>query len=495
MAGAVIPIKNGFAYQAFYFWKMSLEMLSDDSGIESVSFELDEEKSFDDIIVEFKTEKYTSSGNIKKRYYQVKYHERNDKAIKASDLTSPAFINAKAKSFLQKAKEAVDSSDGDIEVVLLNSWRTDPEDNLCKLISNDDGSFNLSKLKIGQTARSGMGKLRKEWANHLGVDEEELFSILERVKIKEGKTMPALIDDLNVDLKRNKLKKIDEDFYRAAPYIPLIDDLHAKIKNGVVLDKKQMLDHFARLNIFTEFTDDNYLKIGVASFSDGKARFLNEVSDFLDLSLYFSSSRFCECSTWNGEIKGEIRKFASERIIPGVNYCVYLEAHQSVAFTLGYYAHQKTKKTLYPIQNNFNSEIWEYSEGNIHFDEDELELIENISDEGEFVVINVDLMDGDLKNDVKDYLKDNFPNKKIDTIDIYPLNPNARFVRDGNHCMKLAIETSKLLQQLPRKIRRKQWRLIFKAPNSFLLFLGQHATQFGEIQLMEYNSRGHNRIG
>ena len=73
MAGSVIPLKNGFVYQAFYFWKKALEMFEEDSEVESVSFELDEAKSFDDIVVKFQSEKYTSSGKIKKRFYQVKY--------------------------------------------------------------------------------------------------------------------------------------------------------------------------------------------------------------------------------------------------------------------------------------------------------------------------------------------------------------------------------------------------------------------------------------
>lgn len=488
MAGSVTSIKDGFIYQAFYFWKKALEMLEEDSDVESVSFELDEAKSFDDIVLEYKSEKYTSSGNIKKRFYQVKYHERNEVTIKASDLVLPQFINATSKSFLQKAKDVIDTSDNNVEVVLLNSWRIDQNDILCELISNSDGNFNLTKLKNGKTLRSRMGKLRNDWSTHLGISEEELFVLLKRIKIQEGKSMYQLIDDLNVVLKKNKLKEIDEDFYRNTPYISLIDDLHAKIREGVTLDKEEMLGHFSRIKLFTRFTEKNFRRIGIRSFTERNGEIQKKIDGFLDLSSYFQESRFCENEVWNNQIKSEIQKFVFEQIEPAVEHSVYLEAHQTIAFTLGYFAHQKTERYLYPIQKGFDSEIWDYSEDNIDF-EKELVYEKQIEPDSEFVMINIDLMNRNLREDVRSYLKEEFPDKKVDIIDVYPKISEQRYVRDGNHCMKLALETSEFLEKLSVALKRKQWKLVFTVPNSFLVFLGQYSTQFGEIQLMEYDSK------
>ncbi|EAD4266040.1 TPA: SAVED domain-containing protein [Listeria monocytogenes] len=487
MANSVSALKNGFIYQAFYFWKNALEMFEDNSNVESVSFELNEAKSFDDIVVEYKSEIFTSSRTIKKSFYQVKYHERNETAIKASDLMLPKFINATSKSFLQKAKDAIDTSEENIEVVLLSPWRVDQDDTLCKLISNDDGSFNLSKLKHGKTPQSEMGRVRSEWTEHLEITEEELFSILNRIKIKEGKTIPALIDDLNVNLVANKFKKIDEDKFRYTPYIALIDDLHAKIKEGVTLNKQEIIEHFSRLKMFTQITDNNFLKIGIRSFTDSNEHLQDNVDRFLDLSTYFLESRFCEYQVWNNQIKPEIQKFVFEQIEPTIKHSVCLEAHQSIAFTLGYFAHQKAQRYLYPIQKGINSEIWEYSKENMNI-EKELDCKINSEEDSEFVIINVDLMNRNLNNDIRNYLKEEFPDAKVGVVDIYPKISEQRYVKDGNHCMKLALETSEILQNLSISMKRKQWWLVFTAPNSFLVFLGQLSTQFGEIQLMEYDS-------
>jgi len=38
-----------------------------------------------------------------------------------------------------------------------------------------------------QTPRSAAGKIRKEWADHLGVDEEELASLLSHLSIRSGR--------------------------------------------------------------------------------------------------------------------------------------------------------------------------------------------------------------------------------------------------------------------------------------------------------------------
>lgn len=488
MAGSVIPLKNGFIYQSFYFWKKALELLDEFSEVETVSYELDEAKGFDDIVVEFKSEKFTSSGNIKKRYYQVKYHEVNKSVIGSQDLMNPAFINAKSNSFLQKAKDVIDASTVGVEVILINSWRINQEDILCELIRNDTGSFDLSKLKQGITAKSRMGKVRTAWADHLGINEEELYCLLGKIKIQEGKTMLALIEDLNVNLREKKLRKIDEDYYNDAPYLSLINDLHAKIGKGVILDREVMIDHFSRAKIFTNFTDNNFQSIGIKSFLDGAEDLQSKVNKFLDLSNYFPQSQICENPTRNNEVKNAIQSFVKEEIEPAVRYTVHLEANQSIAFTVGYYAHQKTGKYLYPIQKGFNTEIWEYSEKNIYF-ESELECKTFYNKESEFVMINIDLMDKNLKSEVREYLKINFPDSIVDIIDIYPTKPTTRFVEDGNHCMKLATEVSEMLQKMPSSVKRKEWRFAFTAPNSFILFLGQNATLFGDIQLLEYDKK------
>nr|OTO68892.1 hypothetical protein A5866_001091 [Enterococcus sp. 12C11_DIV0727] len=124
----------------------------------------------------------------------------------------------------------------------------------------------------------------------------------------------------------------------------------------------------------------------------------------------------------------------------------------------------------------------------MHF-ENELHFNTDIDKNSKVVIINIDLMNRNLKNDVREYVETEFLDEKIDIIDIFPKVPEQRFVKDGNHCMKLAVEASEILQRLPMRVKRKQWRLIFTVPNSFIVFFGQHATQFGEIQLLEYDSK------
>lgn len=486
MVSSVIPIKNGFIYQSLYFWKNALKLLDDSSGIQSVSFELDGAKSFDDIVVEYINEKFTSSGDVKKRFFQVKYHEYKKQTIKAEDLITPSFINATVKSFLQKAKEAIESSDENIEIILLNAWDLHQDDVLYKLISRDDGSFDIKKLKEGKTSQSLTGKIRIEWAQHLDVSEEELCCLLRRVKIQEGKSIQSLIEELNVSLKSFGLKKIDEDSYRDSTYLSLIEDLHAKIKDGVVLDKSSLLSHLKRKDMFTTFLPSSYSKLGIRSFVAGAENLEKNVNEFLDFSVHFTDCRICDYNIWNTEIKNGIESFVSENIKPGLGYSVYLEAHQTIAFTIGYFAHQKTGKYLYPIQKGYNSEIWEYSEENI-YPSVELRSDINLVEDSEFVIINIDLMNINLKDHIREFVNEKYPDSKVAIIDIYPLNPQSRFVKDGNHCMKLASEVSEMLLKMPFAVKRKEWWFAFTAPNSFVMFLGQLSTQFGHIQLLEFD--------
>lgn len=489
VAGSVIAIKNGFLYQGFYFWMKALELLEPDSNILSVCYEFDgiETKSFDDIVIEYRNDVFTSSGSIKKRCYQVKFHQQNTQTIGFKDLMDPSFINATSKSFLQKAKETVESSQDEVEITLINCWNLDQKDVLYEIISNDDGGINTELLKKGTTRRSKYSNARISWQDHLEINEDELFSLLKKIKIIQGKPIISLIADLNIILKSNGLKQIDCDNYRESKYLSLLDDIHAKSKATVRFNAASLRENLSKKGLFLPEKKSGTMKLGIKSYTLGAENLHNQVDKLLDLSHYFLEKRLCDSGIWNEKVKSEIEKFVNEEIESTKEYSVFLEAHQSVAFTLGYFTHQKTGKKLYPIQKGLLTEIWKYSSECMISEENELEIHSSNTENCDFIIVNIDLMNRGLKKDIREYVLEEYSSFQVGIVDVFPIEPSQRFVIDGNHCMKLAIETSTLLSNLPLRVKRKKWLFAFTAPNTYVLFLGQNSTQFGKIQLLEFD--------
>ena len=96
----------------------------------------------------------------------------------------------------------------------------------------------------------------------------------------------------------------------------------------------------------------NLLKVGVRSYLPGTEKRFTESKVFLDLCEFFiDGKKIKDESLWNEKIKPEIQKFVNTQIESDVESSVSIDAVQSIAFTLGYYAHDKSNKILHPVQN------------------------------------------------------------------------------------------------------------------------------------------------
>ena len=88
MSNSLAAIAQGDDYQAMVFWKYANNMLRSDSDVESIGYEYDEVKSFDDVVVIYKRPQSFRTSVVEKDYIQVKYHVTQSKLI-----TIDAFTN------------------------------------------------------------------------------------------------------------------------------------------------------------------------------------------------------------------------------------------------------------------------------------------------------------------------------------------------------------------------------------------------------------------
>ncbi len=103
----IVAQESGHEYQRLVLWMYINQMLAGQFNIKSVYYEYDEQKGFDDIVVEYKKPIFFNGNReITKEYIQVKYHVHQDNYISIKNLIDPKFINASRYSYLDNVKTA-----------------------------------------------------------------------------------------------------------------------------------------------------------------------------------------------------------------------------------------------------------------------------------------------------------------------------------------------------------------------------------------------------
>ncbi len=178
MTQAIAARRDGDTFQARLFWWHACRLLDPNSPIVRVGFETGP-KSFDDIWVEYDPARSAVDqygDPLRREHIQCKWHVSPD-SYGYTHLIDPDFVNANARSLLQRAREAqlayAPAGTG-VRFKLLTNWTLDRADPLREMIGNRSGAMLLGKLYGSATDNSRAGAVRKAWREHLSIDEDEL---------------------------------------------------------------------------------------------------------------------------------------------------------------------------------------------------------------------------------------------------------------------------------------------------------------------------------
>lgn len=222
--------QDGDEYQHLYFWYYAMKMFDSDEGIEKIEYESNEIKYFDDIVVFYKKGHYPKdhlNNPISKEFIQIKYHVRNTNLLNIDNLINKNYINA-TKSILERLKELNENyNSNNVKYIFLTTHKIDQNDELSGLISNKDGRILLENLFDNKTDRSGMGKVRKKFREHLNCTDDELKEILMPFRLKKGYIIDDLIDRINDKLSFYGFEIIDKTS-NINKYTTLIKTWHSK---------------------------------------------------------------------------------------------------------------------------------------------------------------------------------------------------------------------------------------------------------------------------
>ena len=314
------------------------------------------------------------------------------------------------------------------------------------------------------------------WKGKLNNDEERLDSIVRKV-----------IDVINQDRKKRGISSFSDN--------QLLYEYFREIEGKLDDIKRNFLGFKDKLLVTTIISGVSDLmkgykgeqleekiqleKIGVRTYLTGTNKMLDECNFLLDLTDYFDDKVIKNDSLWNSKILPEIKSFVDNQIECGLPLAIEISAVQSVAFALGYFAHAKSNKNLFPIQGK---EIWDYSNFR-QYNKKELNC-DYIDNKGNEIVVVIDLMDIGFADNIEEY----YNIDASDILRIQPDEPAGRYVLDGHHCLKLVYDIDAILQGLTPKQKRMRWKFAIAAPNAFIFMLGRQATQYGKITFLHHDT-------
>jgi hypothetical protein len=195
MATANVARRQGDDFQARLFWLKASSLLDPRSPIIKVVYE-NGPKGFDDIALNMNPPALrwiTMAFQSLRRHTQCKWHTTAG-VFGHDDLPLPSFINASTHSLLQRScdaqlKYAPHATGSQFELV--TNWRLKADDPLIELIRKQADAIDLARLFDGTTDASRMGKVRKLWRDHLGIDDKALHLVTRTMMVIVSQCPPG----------------------------------------------------------------------------------------------------------------------------------------------------------------------------------------------------------------------------------------------------------------------------------------------------------------
>ena len=498
MAQAIAARRRGDDFQARMFWVHALDLLKPDSHVVRVAYETTCPKGFDDILIEYDKEgvlRDNVGSPIHHRYIQCKWHTKAGN-FGYENLIDPGFIHAKKISFLQKAhcaqkKYAPDGQGCRFE--LHTNWRINQNDPLLKLILKNNNALDHTALFDSTGDRSKMGKVRKCWREHLGIDDSSLQLVVQTLSVVE-------IPDSLVDIRERLNDRLESLEFRSYPEsesnFPYDDLLLKLLDQGdrhVDFDKSSFMDMAQREGLLVKKAKTiNIPSIGVQSFKHQIDNLEDQCDYLLDLCGYFDGRYIKNGADWQVHIFPELKKFIIDRAQSNDRLRVTLDTHVSIAFAAGTLLNVKSGRQIEIKQRNYGSHNWLVDDASpdvnwpqFIFEDEYIE--QEIKGQNGEIALAISLTH-DVGADVRTYVKAVLPH--IGCIIYCRLDggTSQKSVHSGCHAQMLAEGIVKELRNC--RLNISHIHLFIAGPNGFAFFLGQLQQGLGSITVYEYDYDG-----
>ena len=495
MTNAVVSIHDGFAFQSRYFWLKATALLDPGKAVVRVGFESGP-KSFDDVWVEYAPGRGPLDPRgtpVRRVHHQCKWHVTPGIYGHAA-LIDPEFINASAKSFLARAHGALLSSasatNGPLAFSLVTNWRTDPKDRLRELISKSTAALRVDRLFSGGD-RSEMGKLRRAWLDHLGIDETGLRLLAEVLRIEEVSDSLALIRDrLDDALAKVGLKRVPQ-HETALVYDNIAFNWLAQGRNE--FDRDTFRQICRKEGLDGNGDGSRAMVYGIKSFCHRIDALEDRCDDVLDLTPSFHDRQIVDDAAWTAKLLPRIRTFLLAAAKSESRLRLALDAHLSLAFAAGTMLDIKSGRAIELIQRTASGyRVWSSDDEDAS---DAWPMLDHSSEEidgaGPEMAVAIGLTH-DIAGDVRKYVESSVPSVgRILTLKT-SAGAGQQSVVCGRHAAMLADTAVAAIRKLAVESGCRRVHLFVSSPVSFAFYLGQRSVPLGPLTLYEFDLEGSN---
>ena len=483
MAGAIRARNMGERWQALFFWLQAARLLQEDPAYDSVQFE-EGPKGFDDAVVSHRGKGILDHAGrrVKNEHFQCKWHVGQGE-LSHLDLIDPKVIGASSVSFLERVRDAVRTGNETDRFVWVTPKQVAASDQLSALVGNESGEIILARLFDKTGPGSKMGRVRTAWTDRLGVDEDELKTLLSRISLKTGQPdLQALAEQVSLRLQAVGLKPIDRS---KASYV--YDDLIWRwYEQGKRVFTPTMLRDLCEAeDLFVSKQSSRAL--GIRTFLHPIDDIVTRVDRLLDLTEHFEGRQIKNEHDWRYAIGPRIKSGLIEGARGVDALHLVIDGHFSVAIAAGRALNVKCGKHITLEQRTGERHIWNLGPNSV---DAAAHACETHVHEGE-PCDNL-VLDLSITRDIGPAVTHDLRKRGLETaprVTIKPVaGPSQGAVRDGLHALsiaELAINASAAVQA--KRDTPVTLHLYIAAPNAVAFTLGQVSTVFRSLIVYEWD--------
>ena len=483
--------RDGDAFQARQFWLRAAKLLDDQGPVIRVGFESGP-KSFDDIWVQYDPAHGPSDQYgrpLLREHLQCKWHVSPD-SYGYQHLTDPAFVNANARSLLQRAHRAQldHAPDGaGARFKLLTNWRLDRADPLRDVIGKRSSAIRIDRLFDASTDRSKVGALRKSWREHLDIDEAALRTLAGTLAFGEATdSLDELREHLDalfgfVGLRRIPLNE------SAFQYDDLVYQWMAQ--GRLEFDRASFRSTCAQEGLLVT-AQPRPVAFGVKSFEHVLDHLEERCVKVLDLVPAFDDRYIRSEADWADKLYPELRQFLLDAAKNNGRLRLALDAHVTLAFAAGTVLDAKVGRAVEIEQRSPARQIWAADDlpSDANWATLACEVVEIQPDQPEMAVAVA--LTHDIGAQVEAYVRASLA--QVGRLLIFrPAGGcSPASVVCGRHACELARALgAQVRQQRPASVELPI-HLFMSGPNAFAFFAGQIQKTMGRTCLYEFDFDG-----
>jgi len=489
MANAVEPRWHGDNYQSRFFWIHAAALLNPERpDVVEVTFEADGPKAFDDVVVRYAPGRpsATGQGRVTVDYHQIKWHVDRGGRFGFEDLTLPEFIGAQSVSILERLRQAKENAPEGAAFHLITTDKLRDDDPLADLISNVDGTLRLQRLQEGKTDASRMGKVRKCWREHLGLQsDDELYAVLEGLHIKDNHhDLERLRGEVSLSFRMVGL--VGAENATTFHYDEAAKQL--KIKNLNRFDRSSFEVWCKAENWFLPERPAARRSVAIRTFLPGvtPADMLEALpASTITLTENFDGRHLRDGVTWQ-TVQRDVTDFLRRQLAERRDMRLFLDSHSSVAFLAGATLGFKTGADVEILQKGMNNpgQVWNAKDG---ADGPSPAIDVEQVGEGKEIAIAVGLARDPIVQ-VREYVAEKLPNVGSILHVVPEGGAGQAAIQGGAHAATIATKIADSVAKLRKP--GSTVHIFLAGPNAFSFLLGQQAESMGRCIPYEFDFSG-----